>query len=108
MVSEGELIPGLSGCPFKLARVLEHKWRRLLRDLMVAVDRKDINQENICVINTALIFLVTDPLLYINYVYNTIYKLCITDRKDINQENICVISTALIFLVIKYVIYLFI
>eukprot|EP00854_Cymbomonas_tetramitiformis_P006645 gene6645-7956_t len=45
-------------CAFKLAAFLECNWQRLLRDLMCVVDRQEINQENICVINTALVFLI--------------------------------------------------
>eukprot|EP00976_Prorocentrum_cordatum_P011329 227636-Prorocentrum_minimum.AAC.1 len=39
-----ELIPGLSKCPFKLARFLQARWRRLLWDLMGVVDSADVNQ----------------------------------------------------------------
>eukprot|EP00246_Nothoceros_aenigmaticus_P018067 TRINITY_DN9316_c0_g1_i1.p1 TRINITY_DN9316_c0_g1~~TRINITY_DN9316_c0_g1_i1.p1 ORF type:complete len:883 (-),score=147.83 TRINITY_DN9316_c0_g1_i1:126-2774(-) len=45
-----------TGC--KLTSFVEHNSIRLLQDLMCAVRLEDINQDNICVLNTALIFLV--------------------------------------------------
>eukprot|EP00898_Chlorokybus_atmophyticus_P003986 jgi/Chlat1/4589/Chrsp290S04333 len=42
----------------KIAEFVESNCVRLLRDLMTAIHIGDVNQENICVLNTALIFLI--------------------------------------------------
>ncbi|XP_024395590.1 uncharacterized protein [Physcomitrium patens] len=43
----------------KIAAFISHNTLRLLRDLMCAVRLNDINQDNICVVNTALIIFIS-------------------------------------------------
>jgi len=42
----------------KIARFLKHNHFRLVRDLMTVISIEDINQENICCVNTALVFFI--------------------------------------------------
>jgi len=42
----------------KTARFLKHNHFRLVRDLMTVISIEDINQENICCVNTALVFFI--------------------------------------------------
>jgi len=51
--------PGYTPYPFsqcKISQFLEQNWFRLVKDLMMVVSIDDINQENICCVNTTMVF----------------------------------------------------
>jgi len=51
--------PGHTPYPFsqcKIAQFLDQNWFRLVKDLMTVVSIDDINQENICCVNTTMVF----------------------------------------------------